>query len=113
MGGPLPRRKLRNAIVMTRNITAANPIIELVPYDTNRLYVLVQVGGNNCVICTDKSQAQDPFNQVAGVPDPVGFLLSAGNTRPVKIEGCQRMFAVGNTYPTQLTWIAIHEQAQR
>jgi hypothetical protein len=109
---PAPRRRpLRNAVVMTRNMTAITPIVDLVPYDTNRLYILAQCGGNNIVVCTDISQAQDPANQVAGVPNPNGYLLTAGNTTPIKFEGCQRMWAVGNTFPSQITWVAIHEQA--
>lgn len=107
---PPRRRRLRNAVVQTYNLTALHPIHHFLPYDTNRLYALVQAGGSNVVVCTDLSQAQDPANQVAGVPNPNGYLLTAGNTVPVKIEGCQNMWVVANTYPSQLTWIAIHEQ---
>ena len=117
---PAPGRRLRNAVTLTRNMTAAGtnpgPVIDLVPYDTNRLYILVQAtGSNNIVICTDLSQAQDPANQVPGIPNPNGYLLAAGSTMPmpVRIEGCQRLWAVGNTFPSQVTWISIHEQVTR
>jgi hypothetical protein len=110
LGAPA-RRKLRNAVTLSYSLTSAHPIHHMLPYDTNRLYALVQVGGNNVVLCTDLSQAQDPANQAAGVPYPNGFLLTAGNTMPVKIEGCQNMWVVANTFPSQVTWIAIHEQA--
>lgn len=117
-GGPMnpgfvPRpepRRLRTAVTLTYTLTAASPIHHFAPFDTNRLYMLVQAGGNNVVICTDKSQAQDLANQVAGVPNPNGFLLTAGNTVPLKIEGTQGMYVVANTFPSQLTWIAVHEQ---
>src|ERR1700734_3423469 len=79
MAAPV-RHKVRQLKVITKNLTAATPIIDLAPYDETRLYVLVQAGGNNIVICTDLSQAQDPVNQVAGVPNPNGMLLTAGNT---------------------------------
>jgi hypothetical protein len=110
---PAPGRRLRNAVTLTKNMTAAIPIIDLVPYDTNRLYILVQAGGSNIVLCTDLSMAQDPVNQVPGVPNPNGLVLTAGNTMPLRIDGCQRMWAVGNTFPSQVTWIAIHEQVTR
>jgi hypothetical protein len=103
------RHKVRQVKLLTKNITAAQPIIDLVPYDETRLYIQVQAGGNNVVICTDLSQAQDPDNQVAGVPNPVGLLLTAGNTVPWKIEGCQRMWVVGNTFPSQVTYTSVHE----
>jgi hypothetical protein len=109
--GAAPRRRLRRAVTRTRNMTAAEPVIHFAHQDNNRLHLLVQAGGNNVVLCTDISQAQDPANQVAGVPNPNGYLLTAGNTMPTKIEGCQNMWAVGNTFPSQLTWIEIHEQA--
>lgn len=102
-------RKVRHATVMTKNLTAATPIVDLVPYDETRLHILVQAGGNNIVICTDISQAQDPANQAAGVPNPNGLLLTAGNTAPFLIEGAQRMWAVGNTFPSQVTWVNVHE----
>ncbi len=103
------RHKVRQLKVITKNLTATVPIIDVAPYDETRLYVLVQAGGNNIVLCTDISQAQDPVNQVAGVPNPNGLLITAGNTIPWKLEGCQRMWAVGNTFPSQLTMAFLHE----
>ena len=106
---PATRRRVRHAKMVTRNLTAAQPVIDLAGYDETRVYILAQAGGNNIVVCTDISQAQDPANQVAGVPNPNGLLLTAGNTIPFKIEGAQRMWAVGNTYPAQITFVVVHE----
>jgi hypothetical protein len=103
------RHKVRQGKAITKNLTAAIPVIDVAPYDETRLYILMQVGGNNIVLCTDLSQAQDPNNQVATVPNPDGFLLTAGNTLPYKIEGCGRLWAVGNSYPAQLTMWFVHE----
>jgi hypothetical protein len=108
MGGT-PRRKVRQVKVITKNLTATTPVVDLVGYDETRLYIQVQAGGSNIVICTDLSQAQDPANQVPGVPNPNGLLLSAGNTVPWKLEGCGRMWAVGNTFPSQVTYSIVHE----
>ncbi len=107
LAGKMPA-KVRNAIVWTRNI-AAGQIIDLCPYDVSRLYVQVQAGGSNVVICTDLSQAQDPGNLVAALTNPVGLVLGAGNTFPYKIEGVQRMWAVAPS-AAQLTWCAVHER---
>jgi hypothetical protein len=106
--GGKPRRH-RVATFRTRNLTAANPIVHLCPYDETRLYIQIQAGGSNVVLCTDISQAQDPCNQVAGVPNPDGLLLTAGNTMPFRLEGSQHIYAVGNTFPSQLTWVTVHE----
>lgn len=103
------RGKVRHTTAITKNLTAASPIIDLVGYDETRCYIRIQSGGNNVVVCTDISQAQDPANQIAGVPNPNGLLLTAGNTAPFDIEGAQRMWAVGNTYPAQVTYVVVHE----
>jgi hypothetical protein len=103
------RRKVRQLKVITKNLTATQPIIDVAPYDETRLYILMQVGGNNIVLSTDLSQAQDPANQVATLPSPNGLVLTAGNTIPYKIEGCNRMWATGNSYPCQLTMAFVHE----
>jgi hypothetical protein len=107
-GSPF-RHKVRQLKLITKNLTATTPIIDVAPYDETRLYILMQCGGNNIVLCTDLSQAQDPANVVATIPNPNGLVLTAGNTIPYKIEGCQRMWAVANAFPSQLTLAFLHE----
>jgi hypothetical protein len=112
LGGAGPRkRRVKQITFRTRNLTATSPIAHLCAYDETRLYILIQAGGNNVVLCTDISEAQDPANQVAGIPNPNGFVLTAGNTNPIPVPGCQPIWAVGNTYPSQVTWITVHESA--
>ena len=103
------RHKVRQGKAITKNLTAGTPIIDVAPYDETRVYILMDVGGNNIVLCTDLSQAQDPANVIATIPNPNGFVLTAGNTVPYKIEGCGRMWAVANAFPSQLTMWFVHE----
>jgi hypothetical protein len=102
------KRRQKHATFITRTLLNATPV-DLVGFDESRLYILIQAGGANVVVCTDLSQAQDPANAVPGVPNPNGLLLTAGNTMPYPIEGSQRMWVVGNTFPSQVTCTVMHE----
>jgi hypothetical protein len=72
------RKRYRKA-VMPRTIvlSAANPVLPLLGQDLSRLYALVEAFGNDVVLCESLSQANDPFNDVAGLPNPQGYLLKA------------------------------------
>ena len=104
------RRKGRRTIFITRNITAAEPTIQLLNFNATRLYVLMQAGGYNCVIATDKGTAQNAANQTAGQPNPIGLVLTAGNTGMTKIEGTSELWATAAQYPAQITMAVCFEE---
>ena len=105
------RRPRRQMTFRTINLTAASPVQVLLGADPARLYALVQAGGNSVVLTTSQGEAQDPNNVVANIPNPEGFVLTAGNTVPVKLEGVQPVYASANAFPSQVTMIVVHELA--
>lgn len=70
-----PRRRRIRSTFRTFVLTATNPIIPILAEDLSRRAADLQAIGNSIVICESQSQAQDPSNAVAGLPNPQGLLL--------------------------------------
>lgn len=101
-------RKQHRVVFMTETLTTTRPVGELLGYAKTRLYTLMQAGGNNVVIA-DKSSAQNPANQVSGLPNPQGMVLPYTNTAPTKIPGGQELWAAAAAYPAQITMAVVYE----
>ena len=101
-------RRTHGLIIVTRTIvlTAANPVQDLASYDPAREYLLLQVFGNNAVLCSNNSQATDAANQASGLPNPNGTLLTTGQVIPVK--AINRLWVAAAAYPTQVSVIIAH-----
>lgn len=92
-------------VVLTSAITT-EAILEL---DPKRLYALVAAGGNDVIINTSKGEAQNVANTTTGLPNPIGFYLSAGFTVPTKLPGGQKWYASAAAYPAQVTVLVVSE----
>jgi hypothetical protein len=101
-------RKRRRVIFLTETFTSTRPVGELLGYSASRLYVLMQAGGANVVIA-DKASAQNPANQVSGLPNPQGMVLPYTNTAPTRIPGGQELWAAAAAYPAQVTMAVVYE----
>lgn len=106
-GGPPPRQPEFHVTTRTIVLTAAHPVLDLAPADPSRDYMLLQVFGNPAVLCNDLSQAQDPANQVAGLPNPNGSLLGTGLVIPVRATN--RLWVAAAVFPTQISVITAHK----
>lgn len=90
-------------------LTSTNPVQTILDADDKRVYALVQAGGNDCVINNNNGEAQNAANQASGLPNPLGMILTSGNTGPTKIPGGQRWWAAAAAYPTQVTVLVVQE----
>lgn len=90
-------------------LTADNPVQTILDLDDKRVYALIQAGGYDCVINNSNGEASNSANQVPGLPNPVGMVLTAGNTAPTKIPGGQRWWAAAAQYPAQVTVLVVQE----
>lgn len=104
---PAPHWPRLRITVRTIVLTAAQPYNDLALEDPAREYILLQVFGNNAVLCTSYSQAQDPANQAAGLPNPNGCLLSTGLVIPIRATN--RLWVAAAAFPTQISVIIAHK----
>ena len=102
-------RKRRSGRPYTVVLTSTNPVQTILDLDDKRVYALVQAGGFDVVINNNLGEAQNAANQVSGLPDPIGMVLSCGNTVPTRIDGGQRWWAAAAQYPAQVTVLAVQE----
>ena len=95
-------------VITTRTLvlTAARPIDELA-FDPGREYAIIQVFGNTAVLCTSLTQAQDPANAVAGLPNASGALLTVGQVIPLK--AINHVWFTAAAFPTQISVIVAHK----
>jgi hypothetical protein len=109
MSAPRPRKKVfcrPYTVVLTSTITTETILDE----NDKRLYALVAAGGNDVIINNSKAEAQNEANTTSGLPNPIGFYLSAGFTTPTKIPGGQKWYATAAAYPAQITVLCVEEE---
>lgn len=109
--GPLPLKKIITTVGVTAilpALTGGVSYIDLLPYDTSRLFALVYADTNPVVICDSLGQAQDPANSVANIPNPNGFFLAA-NKDPIQIPGSSRLWVAGPTPGTRISVLVVHQ----
>lgn len=101
-GMPAAAEKQRRAIQpRTIVLTAANPVKVLLAADVSRKLVQVIAAGNPVVLCESESQAEDPNNSVATLPNPEGFLLPVGVRIP--IDTSEQMWVTAQAFPAQVS----------
>lgn len=73
--------------------------LELLPYDPLRSRALIIVNDQPVVLCDSRSQANQPGNQVANVPNPVGAFVYASATvsTPVELKTTAQVFVAATT----------------
>ena len=108
-GSERPAKKRVGCRPYTVVLTSTNPVQTILDGDDSRVYALVQAGGFDVVINNSLGEAQNAANQVSGLPDPIGMVLSCGNTAPTRIDGGQRWWAAAAQYPAQVTVLAVQE----
>lgn len=113
-GDMRPVTKLRKILVSVFRtvLLPTAKYIDLAPYDPSRLYLILYGGDADLVICHDLSQAQDPINQVANVPNPNGLYIKTGANMPVKIPGVNRMWVAGPVANTRIGVVEVHETSE-
>ena len=105
---PGANKKRRRAVMpRTITLTAAQPVKPLMAEDTSRKIAWVLATGNSVVLCESESQALDPANAIAGLPNPEGFLLAAGQRWP--LETTEQMWVTAQAFPTQVSLLIINE----
>ena len=109
LNGTATRRKRASCRPYTVVLTSTNPVQTILDLDDSRSYALVQAGGFDVVINNSNGEAQNAANQVSGLPDPVGMVLSCGNTAPTRIPGGERWWAAAAEYPAQVTVLVVQE----
>lgn len=107
-GQPAPSKRI-GCRAYTVVLTANTPVQTILDADAKRKYALVQAGGFDVVISNNNGEAQNAANQVTGLPNPIGMVLSNGNTVPTKIPGGDRWYAAAAQYPAQITVLAVLE----
>lgn len=112
LGGqaPAPARRRIGCRPSTVVLTSTTPVQTILDANPKRAYALVQAGGFDVVISNSKGEAENQANQVAGLPNPIGMVLSYGNTMPTKIPGGERWYAAAAQYPAQVTILAVLEE---
>jgi hypothetical protein len=102
------RAKLHKDVTFrTIVLTALNPVRPLMAADLSREYAQVEAFTNDVVLCETQSKAQDPANQVAGLPNPEGALLKASCTAaqptlafpPRKLETTDLVWVTAASFP--------------
>lgn len=79
-------------VVATGTSTAVS---QLLPLDLLRVRATILVNDQAVVICHSQTQAQDPSNVVAAVPNPSGAYVPAGSN--VVITGSQQMWVAATS----------------
>jgi len=108
-GSERTARKRTGCRPYTVVLTSTNPVQTILDGDPSRVYALVQAGGYDVVINNSNGEINNAANQVSGLPDPVGMVLSCGNTAPTRIPGGERWWAAAAEYPAQVTVLVVQE----
>jgi len=105
---PGPNKKKRRAVLpRTIVLTAASPVKVLLSQDTSRKIAWVIATGNPVVLCESQSQAEDPANSVATLPNPEGFLLPTGIKFP--LDTTELMWVTAQAFPALVSLLIIND----
>lgn len=105
---PASRQKLITDSTRTIVVSATNPYPVALPTDESRDYAILIALDNQVVVCNSFGDAQDPSNQVAGLPNPIGSVLFVGIAVPMR--GTNKMWLAAAVYPSRVTVIAGHKE---
>jgi hypothetical protein len=89
-------------------LTAANPYMNILPYDPLRKEIHVETIDNPVIISTSVSQASDLNNQAAGLAAPNGRIL-ATNVGEYVIPGPNETWLTAATFPSRVGVTIVRE----